>query len=142
MPPRARVSPGRLAYLHGIGPAQRCGTNRILRIESKQVSYLILREVAAVDGIGGPIGKVGERGASRDRLPRLLGASGGMADALASGASVLRDVGVQVPLRPQNRAEASHRSRVTRLDCAGPRDPVELPSGHRAAMRRIWSRAR
>ena len=27
-------------------------------------------------------------------------ASGGMADALASGASVLRDVGVQVPLRP------------------------------------------
>ncbi len=29
-------------------------------------------------------------------------ASGGMADALASGASVLRDVGVQVPLRPQN----------------------------------------
>ena len=31
------------------------------------------------------------------RRPR---ASGGMADALASGASVLRDVGVQVPLRP------------------------------------------
>lgn len=28
-------------------------------------------------------------------------ASGGMADALASGASVLQDVGVQVPLRPQ-----------------------------------------
>ena len=28
-------------------------------------------------------------------------ASGGMADALASGASVLRDVGVQVPLRPR-----------------------------------------
>ena len=92
-----------MAYLHGIGRALRSGTNRILRIESKQVSYLILREVAAVDGIGGPIGKVGERGASRDRLPRLLGASGGMADALASGASVLRDVGVQVPLRPQIR---------------------------------------
>ena len=73
MPPRASVSPGHLAYLHGIGPAQLSGTNRILRIESKQVSYLILREVAAVDGIGGPIGKVGERGASRDRLPRLLG---------------------------------------------------------------------
>jgi hypothetical protein len=33
----------------------------------------------------------------RTRRPR---ASGGMADALASGASVLRDVGVQVPLRP------------------------------------------
>lgn len=32
-----------------------------------------------------------------NRRPR---ASGGMADALASGASVLRDVGVQVPLRP------------------------------------------
>ena len=31
---------------------------------------------------------------------RLFRASGGMADALASGASVLRDVGVQVPLRP------------------------------------------
>jgi hypothetical protein len=29
-------------------------------------------------------------------------ASGGMADALASGASVLRDVGVQVPLRPHS----------------------------------------
>jgi len=45
-----------MAYLHGIGRALRGGTNRILRIESKQVSYLILREVAAVDGIGGPIG--------------------------------------------------------------------------------------
>ena len=32
-------------------------------------------------------------------------ASGGMADALASGASVLRDVGVQVPLRPQQAVE-------------------------------------
>ena len=28
-----------------------------------------------------------------------------MADALASGASVLRDVGVQVPLRPQQAVE-------------------------------------
>src|SRR5271154_1822008 len=46
-------------------------------------------------------------------------ASGGMADALASGASVLRDVGVQVPLRPQLRCLGTsctcvlgHRSRV------------------------------
>lgn len=44
-----------------------------------------------------------------DRRPR---ASGGMADALASGASVLRDVGVQVPLRPP-RAQA-HRTRPDR----------------------------
>jgi hypothetical protein len=39
-------------------------------------------------------------------------ASGGMADALASGASVLRDVGVQVPLRP-HRAVQTHRHEVT-----------------------------
>ena len=38
-----------------------------------------------------------------DMVHRLFPrASGGMADALASGASVLRDVGVQVPLRPPN----------------------------------------
>ena len=43
-----------------------------------------------------------------------------MADALASGASVLRDVGVQVPLRPQIEIEASHRLRVTRLDFFNP----------------------
>ena len=46
------------------------------------------------------------------RRPR---ASGGMADALASGASVLRDVGVQVPLRPPPRAvqlKAVHEVRL------------------------------
>ena len=43
---------------------------------------------------------VGLRHRHRAKLPRLFWASGGMADALASGASVLRDVGVQVPLRP------------------------------------------
>src|ERR1700704_2057748 len=47
-----------------------------------------------------------------------------MADALASGASVLRDVGVQVPLRPQNRDGASHRLRVTRLDFFGTTTPL------------------
>src|SRR5258705_1917497 len=47
-----------------------------------------------------------------------------MADALASGASVLRDVGVQVPLRPQIRDEASHRLRVTRLDFFGTATPL------------------
>jgi hypothetical protein len=36
----ASVSPGHVTYLHGIGPAHRCGTNRILRIESKQVRRL------------------------------------------------------------------------------------------------------
>jgi hypothetical protein len=70
---RASVSAGDMAYLHGIGRVLRSGTNRILRIKSKQVSYPILGEVAAVDGTGGRIGTVGERGASRDRLPRLLG---------------------------------------------------------------------
>jgi hypothetical protein len=44
---------------------------------------------------------VEDGGSDSDRLHRLFRASGGMADALASGASVLRDVGVQVPLRPQ-----------------------------------------
>jgi len=43
-----------MAYLHGIGRVLRSGTNRILRIKSKQVSYPILDEVAAVDGTGGP----------------------------------------------------------------------------------------
>jgi hypothetical protein len=57
---------------------------------------------------------VGEPGYYSDRLHRSFRASGGMADALASGASVLRDVGVQVPLRPhcdvsghRNRSEPS-----------------------------------
>lgn len=35
-----------------------------------------------------------------------------MADALASGASVLRDVGVQVPLRPQNEHPAGWDLRI------------------------------
>ncbi len=35
-----------------------------------------------------------------------------MADALASGASVLRDVGVQVPLRPQGAVWATQRPKV------------------------------
>ena len=36
-----------------------------------------------------------------------------MADALASGASVLRDVGVQVPLRPQRAVHEPHGPEVT-----------------------------
>ena len=36
-----------------------------------------------------------------------------MADALASGASVLRDVGVQVPLRPQQAVEQTATPEVT-----------------------------
>jgi hypothetical protein len=36
-----------------------------------------------------------------------------MADALASGASVLRDVGVQVPLRPQRAVLQTERQKVT-----------------------------
>jgi hypothetical protein len=63
------VSRGHIVYLHGIGPAQRCGTNRILRIESSQVSCKILIHWR---GLGGA-GTVGEHGGMRDRLPRLLG---------------------------------------------------------------------
>lgn len=40
-------------------------------------------------------------------------ASGGMADALASGASVLRDVGVQVPLRPPRAVHEPHEPEIT-----------------------------
>ena len=36
-----------------------------------------------------------------------------MADALASGASVLRDVGVQVPLRPQRAVLRNRSTKVT-----------------------------
>lgn len=36
-----------------------------------------------------------------------------MADALASGASVLRDVGVQVPLRPQRAVLRTATTKVT-----------------------------
>ena len=39
--------------------------------------------------------------------------SGGMADALASGASVLRDVGVQVPLRPPGAVPRTATNEVT-----------------------------
>jgi hypothetical protein len=49
---------------------------------------------------GPGVSAVGDAGYYSGRLHRLFRASGGMADALASGASVLRDVGVQVPLRP------------------------------------------
>ncbi len=41
----------------------------------------------------------------------LTRASGGMADALASGASVRKDVGVQVPPRPRDIASQTPRSR-------------------------------
>ena len=40
-------------------------------------------------------------------------ASGEMADALASGASVLRDVGVQVPLRPLGAVLRTQDAKVT-----------------------------
>src|ERR1700744_5651316 len=61
-------------------------------------------------------------------------ASGGMADALASGASVLRDVGVQVPLRPQCDESGHgphHRSQIPRpglLECASSYGPVDVGS--------------
>src|SRR5260370_30200861 len=57
-----------------------------------------------------------------------------MADALASGASVLRDVGVNVPLRQENRAEASHRLRVTRLDFFRTATPLNCFSTPRRAL--------
>jgi hypothetical protein len=56
---------------------------------------------------------VEDGGSDSDRLHRLFRASGGMADALASGASVLRDVGVQVPLRPQRAVLQTQRHKVT-----------------------------
>ena len=57
--------------------------------------------------------QVGDANPHRDTLPRLFRASGGMADALASGASVLRDVGVQVPLRPHRAVPRTASTQVT-----------------------------
>jgi len=51
--------------------------------------------------------------------PALLGPSGGMADALASGASVLRDVGVQVPPRTLRVFDDSARVLLRKLGCGG-----------------------
>jgi hypothetical protein len=98
IPPACRIA--RVVLQHGIGPAHRSGTCRILRIASIQVR----REFGGHRGGSVHhrlcVGVVGDAGYYSGRLHRLFRASGGMADALASGASVLRDVGVQVPLRP------------------------------------------
>src|SRR5579875_1585955 len=80
----------------GIGPAQLSGTSRTLRIASQQVTGDRPRCAQPLRGTGA----IGEANYYSGSLHRLSRASGGMADALASGASVLRDVGVQVPLRP------------------------------------------
>ncbi len=61
---------------------------------------VILRRKPGARASGGPAETVGVRDHYSGMVLRLFRASGGMADALASGASVLRDVGVQVPLRP------------------------------------------
>jgi len=62
---RASVSPRHMAYLHGIGQALGCVTNRILRIESKQVSRPILIVTPAVDWRRVGLGAVGERSVTR-----------------------------------------------------------------------------
>lgn len=98
---------------HGIGLTLQYVTNRIVRIRKPQVrtwpagtrTGRSLDFAVAACRIG-PYRVVrrgfGAGGGGGDTLSQLFGASGGMADALASGASVLRDVGVQVPLRPHN----------------------------------------
>ena len=94
----ARVSPHCVFLLHGIGRGRHCGTSRTLRIRSDTSAHGLItssRRFARRRG-----SRLGMRGHYSDMLRRLFRASGGMADALASGASVLRDVGVQVPLRP------------------------------------------
>jgi hypothetical protein len=63
-------------------------------------SHRYCSETFVPGGAARPRQAVGARGYYSDMVLRLFRASGGMADALASGASVLRDVGVQVPLRP------------------------------------------
>lgn len=66
--------------------------------------------------VSGGQARIWSRGGGGDTLSQLFGASGGMADALASGASVLRDVGVQVPLRPHNKSrESGSDSRLLHL---------------------------
>ncbi len=61
---------------------------------------MVRKHTFSADGIGIVSRAVALRGSARVLAsPALLGPSGGMADALASGASVLRDVGVQVPPR-------------------------------------------
>ncbi len=64
---------GHIAQLHGIGPAQACGTNRIVRIEFRQLSGLSATPVGAGGGPVRSIGTVEGPGRLRDRLPRLLG---------------------------------------------------------------------
>lgn len=91
-PPRMECRSGHTAHTHVIGQVRRCGTNRTLRITSRQV------RVGDLDSDP----TVWVRCRCGDTVARSIRASGGMADALASGASVLRDVGVQVPLRPQS----------------------------------------
>src|SRR5271163_4942802 len=73
-----------------------------------------MRSVKVAAGGRSPhVGVVGDTADYSGRLHRLFRASGGMADALASGASVLRDVGVQVPLRPQKCVVSGHRAHVS-----------------------------
>src|SRR5947209_3026192 len=92
----------RVVPQHAIRPAHCRGTSRTLRIPSQQVKPAPARSR-----------RFGSTDHYSDRLHLLFRASGGMADALASGASVLRDVGVQVPLRPQKAVLRTQRHKVT-----------------------------
>src|SRR5262249_51579725 len=85
---------------HGSETPRRCGTVRILRIASGQVSVVCAPRGRHRNGSHSLRGGWGWRLLQWYGPSVVFRASGGMADALASGASVLRDVGVQVPLRP------------------------------------------
>ena len=81
---------------------------------------MVRKHTFAADGIGIVSGAVALRGSARVLAsPALLGPSGGMADALASGASVLRDVGVQVPPRTLQVFDDSARFLLTKLAGSG-----------------------
>ncbi len=97
----ANGSPRVLSPQHGIGIPRRCGTTRILTAASPQLRAHLVAATPGGRRLPGPPRRLGD---AAIRVVWSIGcfsrASGGMADALASGASVLRDVGVQVPLRP------------------------------------------
>src|SRR5829696_4463843 len=102
-------------YLHGIGPAQRCGTNGILRIRSTHVSSLILMSSAAAGGGQGLPVRL------RGRAPRVIGSPGCWGEWRNGRRAGFRcqcpsGRGGSSPPSPTNPDEAGHRLRVTRLD--------------------------
>lgn len=128
--------PGAGSLPHGIGTARRRGTSEIARTASTQFS-------GAPAGLGimdgGPRPHCGGSGIGPLQWygPSVVfRASGGMADALASGASVLRDVGFKSPsptLSGSTKGHGLERGRdLSVLGIGG--------AGVRAASRHIWRR--